>query len=142
MSSLNSSGTAVSGNASEVFALTDEQIVGIGEDAGGVGGGGERAGDDVEILRNANGAPTRMTNSAEEAVVGGDGKSAQAGVPVPLEAPGWLAERMRDPWHGDEAKELLQGKQKAEAEIAAYREAIGTAEDARALKEIYPGGVA
>jgi hypothetical protein len=48
---------------------------------------------------------------------------------------------MGDPWHGEEAKEFWDGKQRAEKEAAAYREVFATAADARALKEIYPGGV-
>ncbi|MGA2299280.1 MAG: hypothetical protein ABSG77_01145 [Candidatus Acidiferrum sp.] len=55
--------------------------------------------------------------------------------------PQWLAERMRDPWHGDEAKEFWEGAVQARQEAAAYREAIATPAEARALKEIYPGGV-
>ncbi|HEV2101816.1 MAG TPA: hypothetical protein VGR58_03465 [Candidatus Acidoferrum sp.] len=49
---------------------------------------------------------------------------------------------MKDPWVGDEARELWEGVQRTQREAAAYREAFGTPEDARALKEIYPGGVA
>jgi len=49
---------------------------------------------------------------------------------------------MKDPWVGDEARELWEGVQRAQREAAAYREAFGTPQDARALKEIYPGGVA
>lgn len=121
----NSSGTAP-GAAGEVFALTDEQIVGLGagtdersrQDAGATRAGAEEEG--AQSLRH----------------------SGEAGMTVPPEAPAWLAERMRDPWHGDEAKELWDGKQRAEAQAAAYREVFATAEDARALKEIYPGGVA
>jgi hypothetical protein len=42
---------------------------------------------------------------------------------------------------GEEAKELWNGVQQARQEAAAYRAAIATPEDARALKELYPGGV-
>jgi hypothetical protein len=48
---------------------------------------------------------------------------------------------MQDLRHGGEAKEFWDGKQRAEKEAAAYREVFATPEDARALKEIYPGGV-
>jgi len=48
---------------------------------------------------------------------------------------------MKDPWTAEEAKELWNGMQQARQEAAAYRAAIATPEDARALKELYPGGV-
>ena len=139
------------GASGEVFALTDEQIVGIGDDEGANRGNG-----DVEVLRDANDASLRMTNgeNAEGELGGGDGKGLtpegvsykgekgpQAGMDAALEPPLWLAERMKDPRDGEEAKELWDGKQRAEKEAAAYREVFATAEDARALKEIYPGGL-
>jgi len=55
--------------------------------------------------------------------------------------PAWLAAQMKDPWRGDEARELWNGAQQARQEAAAYRAAFATPEDARALKELYPGGV-
>jgi len=61
---------------------------------------------------------------------------------VPQDPPKWLARDMQDPWIGDEARELWQGAQQAQREAAAFREVLGSPEDARALKEIYPGGVA
>jgi hypothetical protein len=48
---------------------------------------------------------------------------------------------MKDPWSGEEARELWNGVQQARQEAAAYRAAFATPEDARALKELYPGGV-
>src|SRR6266849_4741311 len=54
--------------------------------------------------------------------------------------PAWLAAQMKDPWRGDEARELWNGAQQARQEAAAYRAAFATPEDARALKELYPGG--
>ncbi|HXC48386.1 MAG TPA: hypothetical protein VNU20_08835 [Candidatus Sulfotelmatobacter sp.] len=61
---------------------------------------------------------------------------------VPQEPPGWLAREMKDPWVREEARELWEGVQRAQREAAAYREAFASPEEARALKEIYPGGVA
>src|SRR6266571_7707438 len=55
--------------------------------------------------------------------------------------PAWLAAQMKDPWSGEEARELWNGVQQARQETAAYRAAFATPEDARALKELYPGGV-
>jgi len=57
------------------------------------------------------------------------------------EPPVWLAAQMRDPWGGEEAREFWNGVQQARSEAAAYRAAFATPEDARALKELYPGGV-
>src|SRR5438552_15036498 len=48
---------------------------------------------------------------------------------------------MKDSWSGEEARELWDGVQQARQEAAAYRAAFATPEDARALKELYPGGV-
>ena len=57
------------------------------------------------------------------------------------EPPAWLAAQMNDPWGGEEAREFWDGVQQAKSEAAAYRAAIASPEDARALKELYPGGV-
>jgi len=57
------------------------------------------------------------------------------------EPPAWLAAQMQDPWGGEEAREFWDGVQQARTEAAAYRAAIASPEDARALKELYPGGV-
>jgi len=67
--------------------------------------------------------------------------SGQAESAAPQEPPAWLAAQMKDPWTAEEAKELWNGVQQARQEAAAYRAAIATPEDARALKELYPGGV-
>ncbi len=58
-----------------------------------------------------------------------------------VEPPGWLAAQMKDPWTGEEARELWNGVQQAKQEASAYRAAFATPEDARALKELYPGGL-
>jgi len=57
------------------------------------------------------------------------------------EPPAWLAAQMKDPWNGEEARDLWNGIQQARQEAAAYREVFAKPEDARALKELYPGGV-
>ena len=48
---------------------------------------------------------------------------------------------MDDPQSGGEAQDLWNGVQQARLEAAAYREVFAKPEDARALKELYPGGV-
>jgi hypothetical protein len=129
----------------EVFALTDEQILGM-------------EGEDPVLEKEHSGQDSSALNTARTDRLGADGKSeqlphgdrsGQAGI-IPQNArdgaamavPRWLAERMRDPWVGDEARELWEGVQRAQREAAAYRETFASPEDARALKEIYPGGVA
>jgi len=57
------------------------------------------------------------------------------------EPPPWLAAQMKDPWSGEQARELWNGVVQARHEAAAYRAAIPTPEDAKALRELYPGGV-
>jgi hypothetical protein len=130
------------GNAApEIFALTDEQILGM-EPRGQEAENGSKSPEQMNDRGDGAKGLTPEGVSYRDEVRARDGKSAQAGVPVPQEPPGWLAREMKDPWVGEEARELWDGVQRAQREAAAYREAIATPEDARALKEIYPGGVA
>ena len=102
----------------DLFALTDEQILEIEPEA-----------QDVEV-------------SSAQVPVTGNGAAVVAPPPAaPQEPPPWLAAQMKDPWSGEEARELWNGVQQARQEAAAYRTAFATPEDARALKELYPGGV-
>ena len=126
----------------EVFALTDEQILEM-EPEGAPGA----ALTDEQLLEDAGTSTERgaVENVADGKATTGDAarrdateQAKEIGAQAP---PRWLAERMRDPWHGDEAKELWEGAVQARQEAAAYREAIATPAEARALKEIYPGGV-
>jgi hypothetical protein len=168
--------------AQEVFALTDEQILGMGPEEAGDGAeersrslipaakgaasarddnfttprGSERSGNHGEDQDagntprslhpgEAHGTHTPRSGPIADAAQGkrddNSTGAGQAGVTVPAEPPKWLAERMKDPWVGDEARELWAGVQKAQSEAATYREAFANPEDARALKELYPGGV-
>jgi len=127
-----------------VFALTDEQILGMEPEAGVASGSSlteeqllEATGTSVErgaVEGAAEGKATTGDAAPRDATEQAKAIGAQA-------PPQWLAERMRDPWHGEEAKELWEGAVQARQEAAAYREAIATPAEARALKEIYPGGV-
>lgn len=123
------------GLRSEVFALTDERILGM-----------EAEGLDVEAnpssVASANASQGPSTAAATAAASARDDRGEHNASIVAQEPPAWLAREMKDPWVGDEARELWEGVQRAQRETAAYREAFGTPEDARALKEIYPGGVA
>jgi len=140
----------------EVFALTDEQILGMepeGQEVENGSAGREQVNERGDAGKNL----TPEGVSYKDRAVSRDGKGAQPGIipqnardgaavavpqELPQEPPLWLAREMKDPWVGEEARELWEGVQRAQREAAAYREAFATPEDARALKEIYPGGVA
>jgi hypothetical protein len=122
--------TDVDGSPQDLFALTDEQILEIEPQQ-------------EASSRSASALPTEIASSASgdrvEAVAAPTGVPSQFSASV--EPPAWLAAQMRDPWAGPEAKEFWDGVQQARSEAAAYRAAIASPEDARALKELYPGGV-
>src|SRR5467141_171994 len=127
----------------DLFALTDEQILEIEPEA-----------QSVEL---SNALPPGRTQEASQvspaslpagstAATLDDGRREPGATRPPTttstpEPPPWLAAQMKDPWSGEEARELWNGVQQAKSEAAAYREAFANPEDARALKELYPGGV-
>src|SRR6266851_2840817 len=137
----------------DLFALTDEQILEIEPEAQDVelsDGQPSTSGQDplheapaslpagsAQTLQNKN----RLDQDRGAAQNTNAEPAAQPGVTVPPEPPAWLAAQMKDPWNGEEAKELWNGVQQAKSEAAAYRAAFANPEDARALKELYPGGV-
>ncbi len=128
----------------ELFALTDEQILGIEPEGAAAApveqpllAVPERHGDAARTASETN--PNGIATSSRS--IDNTQQSAQARVPVVQEPPAWLAAQMKDPWTGGEAKELWNGIQQARQEAADYRAAFATPEDARALKELYPGGV-
>src|SRR5713226_5424955 len=139
--------------AREIFALTDEQILEIepetqdaevssahvtaaGKGSTAVAPASLPAGSSAIAHAEPNGLKAGATQAPQSTE-----NSAQPGVAVPLDPPPWLAAQMKDPWSGEEARELWNGVQQAKSEAAAYRAAFATPEDARALKELYPGGV-
>lgn len=130
--------------AHDLFVLTDEQILEIEPEVAGT----------LPVEQPLLGVPTQNAGAASMQAAtqsAGSATSArpvddiqpkgQAGVPVPPEPPPWLAAQMKDPWSGEEAKEFWNGVQQARSEAEAYRAALASPEDARALKELYPGGV-
>src|SRR5438477_12026851 len=139
----------------ELFALTDEQILEIEpevqdatvsrgpwpvpreEKPGGQGQAG------AEPAPNGPGNRAAAEKPNPESQVTTNSSSTEHRTPHTehaLEPPPWLAQQMKDPWSGEEARELWDGVQQARQEAAAYRAAFATPEDARALKELYPGG--
>jgi hypothetical protein len=137
--------SAARNTSQELFALTDEQILGIGPEE--VAGAEERTGiDTASAPRPADSgldASRRGERSDENPEVREAASKGHTGaaVSVPVEPPKWLADKMKDPWLGDEARALWASMQKVQNEAAAFREVFANPEDARALKELYPGGV-
>jgi hypothetical protein len=116
----------------DLFALTDEQILEIEPDAQDAA----VARDPLPVTREGTPAGQLQASTSTSST----GHGTQSTEPVP-EPPAWLAAQMKDPWSGEEARDLWNGIQQARQEAAAYREVFAKPEDARALKEIYPGGV-
>jgi hypothetical protein len=125
----------------DLFALTDEQILEIEPEVQEV----QRSSADVqpESKRDTSAAPLPRNGDPQAGPpdAGATSHEPPATSHVPQEPPEWLAQRMKDPWNGEETRELWNGVQQAKQEAAAYRTAFATPEDARALKELYPGGV-
>jgi hypothetical protein len=143
----------------DLFALTDEQILEIEPEAQDAQVSGEQQptiGERTQVapvspesrresLTAGSGAASQEGNRRLEAGATQtpqvEASAARLGMGVPQEPPPWLAAQMKDPWTGEEARELWNGVQQAKSEAAAYRAAFANPEDARALKELYPGGV-
>jgi ubiquinone biosynthesis protein UbiJ len=139
--------------AHDLFALTDEQILEIEPELQDVQAARDHA--PLTGKESPHGAPASLPASSAATpqdanrrleagatrAQQGETVTAQPGMAVPSEPPPWLAAQMKDPWCGEEAKELWNAVQQAKSEAAAYRAAFATPEDARAFKELYPGGV-
>ncbi len=118
--------------------LTDEEILGIDPPSpyNGYGGPGpngatneatgqQRDSSGEESPRAAGAAKARNDNSQINAA-----EHQSAGAPMPA----WMQTLAADPQHGVEARQLWQEHQ-------AFREAFSSPEEARAIKELFPGGV-
>jgi hypothetical protein len=145
------------GNTADLFMLSDEQILDIVPETQDV------VRDPRPVTREEESAPRRLrptpgenqpsdgamdslslrhgTPNTGHAASSSTDHGARATEHESSEPPTWLAAQMKDPWGGEEAREFWNGVQQAKSEAAAYREAIASPEDARALKELYPGGV-
>ena len=131
--------TASGGDVHDLFALSDEQILEIAP---------ETEGARTELPATSEQAPGKQAPASQR-----EDSTRKATAPssashespvtshVALEPPAWLAAQMQDPWGGEEAREFWDGVQQARSEAAAYRASFASPEDARALKELYPGGV-
>src|SRR5258707_4992483 len=126
---------------SDLFALSDEQILEIEPEK-------EMARSESRVGSHEPAAKQPPADRSEDAALTGTATAPSSTSheslvtsPDAVEPPAWLAAQMKDPWGGEEAREFWDGGQQARSEAAAYRAAFATPEDARALKELYPGGV-
>jgi hypothetical protein len=130
----------------DLFALSDEQILEIQPETGVVSRESQIATEQTPAKQLPAKRPEDATPSStapfstshEARPTGHESRSTSHDAAEP---PPWLAAQMQDPWGGEEAREFWDGVQQARSEAAAYRAAFATPEDARALKELYPGGV-
>jgi hypothetical protein len=109
--------------------LTDEEILGIESPSLAAGSSGG--------LRNDNASRTGSLHDAAEAGGAADaatGKTPQAEACATGEMPSWMAAAAADPKHGGEAQQLWREHQE-------FRAAFSSPEEARAIKELLPGGV-
>ena len=133
-------------SAADLFALSDEQILEIAPEKEVASGAWPLDSARSERVASADSAtaanqtlPPPQSRDATSASVEAD--PAGSSTSLETEPPAWLAAQMKDAWGGEEAREFWDGVQQARSEAAAYRAAIASPEDARALKELYPGGV-
>jgi hypothetical protein len=126
---------------SDLFALSDEQILEIEPEK-------EMARSESRVGSHEPAAKQPPADRSEDAALTGTATAPSSTSheslvtsPDAVEPPAWLAAQMKDPWGREEAREFWDGVQQARSEAAAYRAAFATPEDARALKELYPGGV-
>ena len=149
MNSQTPSATASNGESSvqDLFVLSDEQILEIEPEAVAAGNAGSAAPTEIPISANSSvGAVAAARVASQQSPPPGhqpteQSTGAQPQLAAPQEPPPWLAAQMKDPLSGHEAREFWDGAQQARSEAATYRAAFATPEDARALKELYPGGV-
>jgi hypothetical protein len=150
---MNTQATSTTGSNGEstlhdLFALSDDQILDIAPESDAPAPVGqpflaaqERASAAATPVDGQSHAPHNPQADVTTAANQPGHTTAQPEMAVPLEPPAWLAAQMKDPWGGEEAREFWNGVQQARSEAAAYRAAFASPEDARALKELYPGGV-
>src|SRR5260370_20814771 len=116
----------------DLFALTDEQILEIEPESQDAGLSNAQTA--ARTQESSHAAPASLPASSDAAPQNEQSRL-EAGVtqtsrtPAPMEPPPWLAAQMKDPWSGEEARELWNGVQQTSQQAAAYRAAIATPED-------------
>lgn len=141
VASTESSGSNGHTQLHELFALTDEQILQIDPEpqdveVASVGPAAlpANSGEPAQTSRPESGtAPEQGTRSADPSHA--QTQNASASIATPSEPPAWLADTMKDPQHGAEARALWEGAQKAGREASAFREVFAKPEEARAAAE-------
>ena len=111
--------------------LTDEEILGM-EPAGSSGrasGTDENAGRDSGQDARRQAAGQKATSDVTDAAAASRPGKADQGAAMPA----WMQTLAGDPRHGAEAQQLWQDHQ-------AFREAFSTPQEAREIKELFPGG--
>jgi hypothetical protein len=120
----------------ELFALTDEQILEIEPESKGAESSaqdfvnnGQKPGGDRESRDRQEESTPRAEALHETRPDLAKTETSDVAAPEP---PEWLAQRMRDPWNGEEAREFWAGVQRQQQDGAAYREIFAKPEEARA----------
>ena len=126
-------------SAHELFALTDEQILEIEPVDTNETAAVEQPLLAVPAHNDSSDKTIQERSGGDQAAASTQSqvadKPAQPGVAVLLEPPQWLATQMKDPWAGEEARELWEGVQRAQAEAAEYKQVFEKPEVARAAAE-------
>jgi hypothetical protein len=118
---------------SEFASMTDEEILGIDPPSpnGGFGGLAHRTG-------TFEAGAQRNDNSQSGTAQRGELAAGQTGLATPM--PEWLQALVGDPRHGAEAQQLWQEHQAFRAAFSSADEARIVSSEARALRELLPGG--
>jgi hypothetical protein len=112
--------------------LTDEEILGLEPPSPDSGYGGQGRHGSDSIVRND--TQRDGTAGANGSVDAGGAKGTQAEAYATGEMPSWMVAAAADPQHGGEAQQLWREHQE-------FRAAFASPEEARAIKELLPGGV-
>src|SRR2546427_6503534 len=119
----------------ELFALSDEQILEIEPEAAPASPAATSA---VIPSEPAGGEPRDRGDTSRVANIAGSRQDSSASVGMTDSAiapPKWLADRMNDPWNGEEARNFWQGIQQEREVAAAYRGVFAKPDDARAAAD-------
>ena len=115
--------------------LTDEEILGIDPPSPKTGFGGVGAPDNAAPVAEDSGRGDGLTQLHDQRVAEQGSENPQTEVRATGGAmPAWMAAAAADPRHGGEARELWREHQE-------FRAAFASPEEARAVKELLPGGV-
>ena len=131
---------------SELFVLTDEQILEIEPEAqdlevraapafSPVTSFGQRQDGLGAQQQSAQASLRTQSDPSTEHASPNTGHEAHPAAALPAQPPAWLTETMNEPQRGAEARALWEGAQRAEREAASFREVFAKPEEARAAAE-------